>query len=662
MVQKHNSFFAIFIWKILISISPILANQFGTIDLNKIDVYLKKGFSEEWLQSNPVGNPSWIKIPKNETGSRSLSIQKLNPSFLQGHTYLDFSPRPATSFTFHFPIELTTDQAKCYEGVGVGLVGIAYNWQIYFNGVLIDDFFKGIKDGELIQPRRGKRHIVPISNHLLKPGLNYLTLRTIGSPDFLGTGLYYAKPYQISSLAVLMNTMPLRYYQFGLVWLYTGIGFFWLYMFLRLPNIKHYLYFMGWALTIAGYNLARVDYLTPMADWGLFTFRLEYFAIYMSSFCFMGFVQQLLFKRITLPAKILMTYFAISAITSMFFNIGVMNDLFRVWQLSIPIPMALLIWQTGSEVHKMYQSQDSDHRGLFIILGTTPGSLIVGMVVLFIFLGIDIISSLFFNEFSHFNLLGFLFFTLIISVIAFSDFIQHHTETEAMKDKLESEVNKRTKEIRNLSSTLMYAQENERKKLSQELHDEIGQSLTIVNLNLHTILQNPSMVKDELQHYVKLIQSVLNETSETLREFSFTLRPTILDDLGLVPAMKAHAEKFTNRTQINVIFKGENHIIENDKIKIALYRVFQESLTNVAKHSDAEDVSVVFEKSTHYIDLTILDQGQGFDESSIIPNKGLGLLGMKERIEGVGGIFSFNAFPGEGVTISARVPINSLNS
>lgn len=646
----------LFILILLFTINPLEGNPFTAIDLNKLDVYIRQGFSNNWNMANPTENTDWIKIPKSETGNRSLSIRKLNLPFIQSRQFFDFQSRPAESFTFLFEFDIDENQLSTSEGIGLGLIGIAYNWEIYLNGVLIDEFNKGIKNGSLIQPKRGKRHIVPFSNDLLVLGKNYLCIRTIGSPDFLGTGMYYANPYSIDSIQNL-NKLPLRLYQYSIVWIYGIIGIFWFYMYRRIPSFSHYLYFMGWALTIAGYNLARIDYLTPLSEWGLFTFRLEYFSIYISSFCFMGFIQHLFYGKLSKPSKVFMVYFGVSGLLSWVLDVGLMNDLFRVWQSTILLPMGLLIWQSTLELIKLVKSRNKDEPIWALFYKTSLGSLFLGVLVLFIFLGMDIFTSLFRFEFTHFNLLGFLFFTLIVSVISFADFIEYYIEATDLKENLEIEVKKRTQEIRHLSNAILFAQETERKKLSQDLHDEIGQALTVINLNLQAITQNSTFDIVEIHKQINLIQTILNETADTIRQFSFNLRPSILDDIGLIPAMKAHAKQFSERTKIKVNFSSSVNGINDETVKIVLYRVFQESLTNVAKHSQSDTVSVVVENSNHWAELTVLDYGIGIEREQFSQQEGLGLLGMKERVEGIGGSFSYQSFPGEGVSIHAKVPL-----
>ena len=659
----HPTYFKIII-SIIFFLSPSKGENFDTIDLSKLDVYFHEGFSLDWTQLNPQDASSWKRISGQADGRRSLSIRNLELPNQPKQPFLSLWPTAPESFTFVFLIPMDSSQAFCDEGIGLGLVGIAYNWQIYFNGHLIDDQFFGIKNGHLIQPKRQKRYFKAIPNHFLKEGINQLTIHIVGSRDFNGTGLYYSQPYLITSLADF-NKQPLQYSQYGLVWFYSVVGLFWLFMFVKLPKQYNYLYFTGWSFAIAGYNLARIDFLTPLKNLGLFTFRFEYVCIFLSSLFFIGFVQELIHQRLTKPAKILMGYFGLSAILSVWAPVSFINDLLRVWQVTLPIPMGMIIFELIRAFRNKFKGQNKKPFQLKYFYNTTLGSLPFGTIILFSFLGFDIISSTFYFNFDHLNLIGFLIFTATITFIAFSEFIQHHLDTQIKKNELEADVISHTKAIRALSKELIRAQENERARLSRELHDEVGQALTVINLGLQHMAQNKELKSSEkILAQIRSCQNIVEEAADTIQRFAFDLRPSILDDLGLVPAIKAHTDLFAKRTQIEINIHAEPIEIDNDEIRITLYRIIQESLTNTAKHSNAEKIEIFLKTNESVIELTIQDNGGGFQPSSKIPSEksGLGLVGMQERIEGVGGSFHIQPTPGEGVQITALIPLKEVSS
>ncbi|MBT5362698.1 MAG: sensor histidine kinase [Candidatus Marinimicrobia bacterium] len=653
----HLSYIKIFTIYFLF-VLPCFGDGFESINLSKLDVFIHEGFSSEWIHKVPVFDSEWTHIPGSLDGKRSLSIRNLDLPNKPEHKFLSLKAGPAESFTFIFPIILDSAQANVNEGIGIGLVGIAYNWQIFFNGVLVEEHNYGIKNGKLIKPKRGKGLYIPIPNQNLIDGENNLVIHIIGSRDFLGTGMYYSNPYLITSLKNL-NNRSLRLYQYGLVWFYVNIGTFWLYMFLRIPNKTNYLYFTGWAFAIAGYNLSRVDYLTIIQEWGLFSFRMEYFSIFISSFFFIGFIQRLLFNQIKNPYKIILIFYLIISICTLIAPISFINDLLRVWQFTIIIPMSFLTYQISREFKQKMASSKLQLTHIKLYTGTVVGSLFFGMIILFIFLGIDIFSSIMLFSFQHFNVFGFLLFTGIVTIVAFNEFIEYHMETKEMKEKLEIQIINRTKAIRSLSSALIQAQEDERTKLSRELHDEIGQSLAAVNINLQHIVQNQKSHDSELENNIRTCQAVMSEAIETIHQFSFNLRPSILDDLGLIPAMEAHGRSFSTMTKIPININAESIQIENSEIRTSLYRIFQEGLTNAAKHSDANEINVSLLFDTDSIQLKIQDDGKGFETGKIIPTpiSGLGILGMKERVNNVKGTFEIISNFGQGVTILVSIPI-----
>lgn len=660
---RHPSFYKYFVCFVLFA-TPSKGTSFDSIDLSKLDVYFHEGFSPDWVTLIPLNNTSWQRIPGDPEGRRSLSIRNLKLENKPKHTFLSLNPSPAESFTFIFPILMDSSQSFTTKGVGLGLVGIAYNWQIYFNGHLLDDQIFGIKDGKLIDPKRKKRYFISIPNQYLKFGLNQLTIHIVGSRDFMGTGLYYSNPYIISSMSEL-NNQPLPIHQYGLVWIYLGAGLFWLYMFLKLPTQYNYLYFTGWAFTIAGYNLSRIDFLTPLKNWGLFSFRFEYICIFLSSLFFIGFIQTLIYKKLSKPAIILMIYYGFSAILSAFSPISFINDLLRLWQMTILIPMGLLVYQIGYAVKDEISKMKPGELSFAFFYQSMMGSLLLGAILLFFFLGLDIVSSLFYFNFNHLNIIGFLFFTATITLVAFSDFIQHHIKTKSRQEKLEVEVIRRTKSIQSLAKELIRTQENERARLSRELHDEIGQALTVINLSLQHLAQNTELSSSKkIMNQIRACQSTVKEAADTIHQFAFNLHPSILDDLGLVPAMKSHAKSFSDRSRLQINIDASHLEIDHNEARISLYRIFQESLTNTAKHSDADTINISIQSNESEIQLTIQDNGKGVQSLEKIndQNSGLGIIGMRERIEGLGGSFSFESIPGEGVLITAKLPLQELSN
>lgn len=162
----------------------------------------------------------------------------------------------------------------------------------------------------------------------------------------------------------------------------------------------------------------------------------------------------------------------------------------------------------------------------------------------------------------------------------------------------------------------------------------------------------PEPVKEKLADLI----SLLDTTVKTVRRISSELRPSLIDDLGLVAAMEWHMEEFQKRSGIDCQARlPENELNLSDNVKIGLYRILQESLTNVARHSQAKKVVVKLQKTDNQLILTVEDDGIGFDEANR-NKKTLGLVGARERAEGLGGSYSIQGFPGQGTRVQVAIP------
>ncbi len=203
--------------------------------------------------------------------------------------------------------------------------------------------------------------------------------------------------------------------------------------------------------------------------------------------------------------------------------------------------------------------------------------------------------------------------------------------------------------LRALSQRLVDAQEQERKSLSRELHDEVGQVLTALRVQLG---QAAEMVAPN-QH-LKQAAELAERSLQTIRQMARGLRPAMLDDLGLGPALKWLARDVSNHAGLDVDLELEGEFAGLDEPRrTCVYRVVQEALTNCAKHAQGSKVRVVLHESPHELVLTVQDNGKGASASQ---SQGIGLLGMRERIEEFGGEFSVVSAPGAGMLVRANLP------
>ena len=218
-------------------------------------------------------------------------------------------------------------------------------------------------------------------------------------------------------------------------------------------------------------------------------------------------------------------------------------------------------------------------------------------------------------------------------------------------------------QLRLLSRQLLSAQEEERKMISRELHDQIAQTLTGINIQLATLKVEAAVNVKGLQKKITRTQRMVEKSVDIVHRFARELRPTVLDDLGLIPALHSFMKGFTRRTGIHIHFttftSGKIEQLNNAS-RTVFYRIAQEALTNVARHAQASLVEVNFEKLPNAICLKIKDNGKSFQAQRVMHSKRntrLGLIGMRERLEMVGGSFSVESAPGKGTTVRAQIPL-----
>jgi PAS domain S-box-containing protein len=215
-------------------------------------------------------------------------------------------------------------------------------------------------------------------------------------------------------------------------------------------------------------------------------------------------------------------------------------------------------------------------------------------------------------------------------------------------------------QLQGLSQRLIEAQEAERRKIAIELHDEIGQVLTAVQLNLRGIVEfeEAKDVPARLEETITLTQQLLQQ----VRELSVDLRPWMLDQLGLVPSVRWYADKQAQRGKIKLDFITENITGRFAPIiEITSYRIIQESMTNILRHAQATEVSIRLINTDGTLVTEIRDNGIGFDAKKIkekpIGQRGLGAIGMKERVTSIGGTLEITSEPGKGTSIKFRLPL-----
>jgi len=242
--------------------------------------------------------------------------------------------------------------------------------------------------------------------------------------------------------------------------------------------------------------------------------------------------------------------------------------------------------------------------------------------------------------------IGLAFFTARRTLVMESELQERYEEGERAR-----------LELQELSARLLSAQEEERRSISRELHDEVGQSLSALLMEAGNAAARVSPDSTDIRRHVESIKRLAEASVQVIRNMSLLLRPSMLDDLGLVPALEWQAREVSKRTGLRVqVTADENSSDLPDEHKTCIYRVVQEALHNSARHAQAHNVTVEVRQELSQILLTVEDDGRGFDSRRV---RGLGLVGMEERVHHLGGDLRVKSRPGAGTTIAVVLPLAS---
>jgi signal transduction histidine kinase len=211
--------------------------------------------------------------------------------------------------------------------------------------------------------------------------------------------------------------------------------------------------------------------------------------------------------------------------------------------------------------------------------------------------------------------------------------------------------------IRHMAERVVSAQEEERQRISRELHDDLGQALTTHLLSLRNLQEDLSIPVEVMFERLQSLYEQSYEILVKIRRLARDLRPPVLDALGLRVAMQTYCTEFTRRTHLPVIFEADTSLPElPDTYNTTLYRALQEALTNVVKHAQASQVWVDLSAEDDRVNLTVQDNGIGLDEGKQSSN-GIGLAGLRERITIAGGTLNISSAPKRGTVLSAQFPL-----
>lgn len=234
-------------------------------------------------------------------------------------------------------------------------------------------------------------------------------------------------------------------------------------------------------------------------------------------------------------------------------------------------------------------------------------------------------------------------------------------EMALYKHQAESRLRENARQLRALSQRVLEAQETERRRIAIELHDEVGQSLTAVKINLQAHQRFTAQTPEQLNaENLSIVEAALQQ----VRRLALALRPSMLDDLGLVPALRWSAEQSGARSGFSVTVRAPEDEAQarlSGELEIVCYRIVQEALTNIARHANARQVVIELCNDTDVLTLTVRDDGVGFDPIAMqvqaLGGESLGVLGMQERALLIGGQLNIESQPAKGCTVQLRCPL-----
>jgi PAS domain S-box-containing protein len=231
------------------------------------------------------------------------------------------------------------------------------------------------------------------------------------------------------------------------------------------------------------------------------------------------------------------------------------------------------------------------------------------------------------------------------------------TEDITERKRVEGELQNSLTQLRSLTARLQSIREEERKTVAREIHDELGQALTSIKLDLSSWVRELALDPKNLPKRPLSILKLVDQTIQTVRRISTELRPGILDDLGLVAAVEWASEEFADRTGTECHLDLPDEIMVDQDLAIAVFRILQETLTNVARHANASQLNVRMVQEAGSLYLEVRDNGCGVNEETLSARGSLGILGMRERALLLGGELTIRGVPGYGTSVTVRLPV-----
>jgi signal transduction histidine kinase len=240
---------------------------------------------------------------------------------------------------------------------------------------------------------------------------------------------------------------------------------------------------------------------------------------------------------------------------------------------------------------------------------------------------------------------------------AFDEMAMALEQRRAERRRAETELKRSQELFRNLSTHLQEVREEERTRIARRIHDDLGQSLTALKIDIAWLNNKLTEERDIIREKLKSMVALIDQTVQTVRKVSEDLRPGILDDFGLPAAIEWQAEEFQKRTGIEcqTVFYPDDFVLNKEQ-STNLFRIVQESLTNVIRHAEATKVEISINEKDGILLLEIQDNGKGITEASIADSRSFGLIGIKERVRSLGGAVTITGTPNAGTRLSVKMP------
>ena len=225
---------------------------------------------------------------------------------------------------------------------------------------------------------------------------------------------------------------------------------------------------------------------------------------------------------------------------------------------------------------------------------------------------------------------------------------------------IESQLIQTTSELRELTRHMVEVREEERTAIARDLHDDLGQKLTALNMDISWLKSRIGVQSHSVENKIKQMVLQMEDTIDSIQKISFGLRPSILDDLGLVPAIEWQLTDFHKSSGLSCTFsRSPSNILVDARISLVVFRIIQEALTNIARHSGATKVNIKLSLTSGILEISIKDNGSGIAQEKIDSNKSFGLIGMRERVNFVNGEISITGRQGEGTRVHVSIPVGS---